>query len=349
MESRNKSTGYESNMLYGLRDSRSSFFSQAALDVTRQISLYYDFDINSEIGVALQHAAARQTNENELISMLKKKPHLLLQRGRVITPEGNDVRGVTLYEFLLGSGDPDFAKKIQPYFAEIKGIDGEAECLQQYERYRSDIENIKRQTPYDLKLLIDTLIEAPAEDVKAILENDMRHDSALRDIVAQFRRDFAPRIISEPCIHHNYASIIHALRLLDREWDNLTIWNNMDKLELLFIQIICFQMRRLSSIDRYMAKDGSETIACVRNHKYKRDMYEFPITINEDNFDQLTNDFRKFREQYAPHIRNDYLHQFIHRWIKFMIDFFESKDSKLMNLTGNVSPSKVTITYITRP
>ena len=101
------------------------------------------------VAKALHYAAyARKEEVKALLDIVKINPELLLQRGNVITPGGLEVRGVTIYEFLLGAGDLELVEKVGHFFENIKS--GKDERIQQYKKYKHSIENILTQEPDDL-------------------------------------------------------------------------------------------------------------------------------------------------------------------------------------------------------
>src|SRR5690606_7861764 len=122
----------------------------------------------------------------------------------VVTPGGDDVRNITIYEFCLSAGDVELAKQVKPYFNKIVSIDGNAEEARQYERYRPHIKTMLTQSPYDLTPLMTQLNSASDNDLTALLNHDVTYTSKLRDTINQFRNDFAPRIIDKPCMLYNY-------------------------------------------------------------------------------------------------------------------------------------------------
>src|SRR3990167_8616031 len=94
-----------------LRNRENNILSVLPDELICQIS---DFgqDPDSEIAKALRLAAdGMEKALNELAAMLDKNPRLLLQAGNVMTRGGQYVKHVTLYEFFLGAGDPDAAKR----------------------------------------------------------------------------------------------------------------------------------------------------------------------------------------------------------------------------------------------
>lgn len=346
MESRKESnhpTPHESAVLFGLRRDRSSLFSQMPRDITRLVSAYCDFDTNSEINLALQHAAdARQEHVDALLGLLEKKPHLLLQRGRVITPGGHDIRDVTLYEYCLGAGDPELAEKIQAYFTRITGIDGEAERVRQYEPYRLHIDAILTQEPYDIRPLIEIIKKASAADVTALLNNDMTHESALRDAIIQFRKDHAPKIITAPCMHFNYRSLLHALELLEQEWNNLflTSGSNDDKICLVWQQLIGFEMRRMPGIDRCQLAQGLRNNKRERTYKYKNDSGNFPLTLTDESIVDLGGD--SAADIYSGLLRSSGLNAAtgVNMRALLLQSLYKTKASYLQHLCNTDSPSQ---------
>lgn len=275
-----------------------NFFSTFPPELIRDISTF-DEGPNSDIGKALKYAAyARKEDVEALLEMLGNNPSLLLETGNVITPGGDEIRRVTIYEFALGAGDYELAEKVQSYFSTIGTKDAEQQRICQYERYKPHIEGMLKQEPYDLKPLIKLIKEASAEDVTALLNKDMTHKSELRDAMMQFRTDWAPRILTKPGMHYNYASLQHAFNLLDREWDDLhkTSGDNRDKIDLVWRQLIGFEMRRLPGIDRCVMAQGlypviEKQVDCARSYKFQNRDGDFPIMAGDDSLGGLGGDF----------------------------------------------------------
>jgi len=194
-------------------------------------------------------ADATQPAVNKLLKMLAKNPSLLREKGNVITRGGDEVRGVTVYEFCLGAGDPDLAGWIAPYFDKIQ--DGEAERERQYNRYKPYIDAMQTQAPYDLNFLIDIIINSPAADVTACLNKNFDHESVLNTALKQFRAEHVPRVITKPCMHYNYKTLELAFTLLYDGWNALSAnETNYDKCRLVYRQIIGYLQRTLPGIDR---------------------------------------------------------------------------------------------------
>ncbi len=281
--------------MFVLRNRENSLFSTVPVELIKEISGW----ANSDVGQALQYAAyARKEDVEALLKMLDENPTLLLQRADVKTPSGDEIRNVTIYEMVLGTGDYELAKMVQPYFSKIK--EGEKHQIHQYESYRPHIEDMLKQKPYDLGPLIDLIKKASAEDVTALLEKDMTHKSDLCEAIIKFRKDWAPRILTKPCMHYNYASLQHAFELLEREWDDLykTGDNGYDKIRLVWRQLIGFEMRRLPGIDRCVMAQGlyyviEEQEVVARSYKFKNSDSDgdFPVISTDDSFDGLGGDF----------------------------------------------------------
>lgn len=273
---------------YSMREN--NFFSPLPTDLIKEIAKF-DEGPNSDIGEALKYAAyAREEDVEALLKMLEANPNLLLETGNVITPGGDEIKRVTIYEFALGAGDYDLAEKVQGYFSKIKAKDAEQQRICQYERYKPHIDGMLKQKPYDLTPLIELIKEASAEDVTALLNKDMERESKLRDAIIQFRKDWAPRILTKPCMHYNYASLQHAFELLYREWDNLykTSRNKFDKFYLVRQELIDFEMRRLPGIDRCVMAQGlhyviEEQQDVVRSYKFKNKDGDFPVIALDDS------------------------------------------------------------------
>ena len=281
-----------------LRRRENNFLSNLPMELI--VELWgYGQDPNSDIAKALHHAAyARREDVATLIDMLETNPRLLLLAGNVQTPGGDEVRRVTLYEFLLGTGDDELAGIVQGYFDKIDN--GEQERIRQYERYRPHIEGMLTKKPYDLLPLIELIKKATPEQVKALLNKDMTGDNELCKALSQFRKDWAPKVLTKPCMHYNYASLQHAFELLDREWDNLykASNDNYDKIRLVWRQLIGFEMRRLPGIDRcvmaqglYYVIDEKEVVGRSYALRGAGVAGSFPVTTADDSIDGLGGDF----------------------------------------------------------
>ncbi len=239
---------------------------------------------------ALHHAAfARQKDVDTLLAMLEANPRLLLKAGNVITPGGLDVRGVTIYEFLLGAGDPNLAKRVEPFFEKLEN--GQNERTRQFERYRPHIDAMLTQEPDDLKCLFDIIKQSSADDVAAELatgdQYDTRYQSPLRDAFNKFREvklDPQVRIMTEPRMHCNYQNLIHAYSMLALEWDNLyaASGNNYKKLYLVAREIIgLIELIELPGYERCLFARGQVKAAAAgkeieRSHKYENGSGSFP-------------------------------------------------------------------------
>ncbi|HAT8858222.1 TPA: hypothetical protein JBE16_07080 [Legionella pneumophila subsp. pneumophila] len=280
-----------------MNNRRDTLFSALPIDIIKEISEYGQ-NPSSEIAKALTLAAyARQEDVDALKTMLEANPSLLFLAGNVQTPGGDEIKRVTLYEFVLGAGDDELAGIVQSYFAKIDN--GEQEMIRQYERYRPHIEGILTQKPYDLSPLIELIKKATPEQVTALLHKDMTGDNELCKALSQFRKDWAPKVLTKPGMHYNYASLQHAFELLDREWGNLykASNDNYDKIRLVWRQLIGFEMRRLPGIDRcmmaqglYYVVDEKETVARSYTYREVGAAGSFPVTTTDDSIDGLGGD-----------------------------------------------------------
>lgn len=275
-----------------------NFFSKLPLDLVLAICDNYEKEIESDIAKALHYAAyARKEDVEALLAMLDADPKLLLQAGNVKTPGGDEVRRVTPYEFLLGAGDYELAKSVQAYFSKIEN--GEQERLSQYERYRPHIEGILTERPYDVAPLIELIKKAPQENILALLDKDFSGENDLCKAIIQFHKDWAPRILRKPCMHYNYASLQHAFKLFSDEIDDLLkeSENSYVRINLVWRQLIGFEMRRLPGIDRCVMAQGlrvvmQENQVVRRSYSFKNDSdHRFPITLVDDFLSDLGGDF----------------------------------------------------------
>ncbi len=246
----------------------------------------------------MRHAAyAKKEDVAALLGMLKADPSLLLQAGNVITPGGDEIRRVTIYEFLLGAGDYELAKEVQGYFSKIEY--GEPQRIRQYERYKPHIDGMLTQKPYDLEPLIELIKKSTPQEVATLLNKDFTGENDLCKAIIQFRKDWAPRVLVKPRMHYNYVSLQHALELFRCEWHNLhqASGNNYDKICLVWRQLIGFEMRRMPGIDRCIIAQGLFQVIEMhkkvnRSYKFNQsDDEEFPIVASDDSLDGLGGDF----------------------------------------------------------
>jgi SAM-dependent methyltransferase len=233
----------------------------------------------TDIERALHYAAfARKKDIAIILAMVEANPRLMLEAGDVLTPAGLLVKRVTIYEFFLGAGDPEAAKLVRECF--FKSIDeynrkfstnrldieeAENSLQDQYERYRPHIEASLTQKPYDLNLLIEVIKTASSQDVAELLKEPLagqNHNKTfktkLHEAMSKFRADWAPTVLTEPCMHYNYQSLRHAFIILHSHFDQLCEtddWND-NKLLLVARQVIGFEMRRLPGIDRCLFAQG---------------------------------------------------------------------------------------------
>lgn len=234
---------------------------------------------------ALEHAAYGRLIE--LQAMLDQYPVLVLLRGTVTTPGGLTVENTTLLECAVGAGDfapknhpetdPWMTEMIIPYFDKVPGG---ADALQgQLERCRAVLFELENQKAYDLTGLMQEIKKASKQDVTDMLNKKMDSKSGLCSALKQFRIDVTPGTITEPHIHYNYQTLIHAFELLDNEWLNLT----GDQQDLFWRQVIGYLQRSLPAVDRFifaraMLYDLVENkIPLERNAGYKYGSGSFPI------------------------------------------------------------------------
>lgn len=217
--------------------------------------------------------------------MLDENPQLLRQAGNVVTPGGDEIKGVTPYEFLLGAGDYELAAKVQVYFAKIEN--GEADRLRQCQRYEPYINEMLTQPPYDLTPLMQLIEKASSDQITTLLSQlrkDDQNDNEVCQEIRAFQQHWAPRSITKTGMHYNYNSLLHAFELLA----NLPVGVEEEK-TILWAQLIGFQMRRLPGIDRCIMAQGLYDI--VEKSKVIERSYtltaddignKFPITLNDD-------------------------------------------------------------------
>jgi hypothetical protein len=301
----------------------------------RCIALEAKEDIHcSDIERALHHAAfARKEDIARVLAMVKINPRLMLEAGNVLTPAGLLIKGVTIYEFFLGAGDPEAAKCVRDvFFKSIKEYNrkfphdalsikqAKNVLYEQYERYRPQIEGMLTQQPDDLSPLIEIIKQASTEDVKALLKNDMTRESPLRDAMIAFRKDWAPSVITEPCMHFNYENLRYLFFILHSQFDALyeADNDNYNKLHLVMRQLIGFKMRRLTGIDRCIFAQSLDEI--IREGQpierisvcQGANPVDFPMTFSDDiltglGFDCFIDIYGTLSQQRPPRGRASFM------------------------------------------
>ncbi|MBX3708396.1 MAG: hypothetical protein KIT56_01890 [Gammaproteobacteria bacterium] len=222
-------------------------------------------------------------------ALLKNNPQLALQSGNVVTRAGLTVKNTTLLGCAVGAGDPEMIAMIMPYFSQAKGDEDKKET--QLEECRLSIENMLEQEPYDLTELFETIKESSEEDVTEALNKNFSHKSNLSTALANFRKAVKPpRSVSGANLHYNYQTLIHALRLFYREWENLKSREYNDACDLIFRQVIGYLQRGLPAVDRFfvagngcLSSKGKIILAC-RSLEYRYEAGSvFPDTIMNDS------------------------------------------------------------------
>ena len=278
-------------MLFKARHTSNCLFKLPP-DLIREISQFGRDD--TEFNKALHHAASSQEEDIDIVvEKVKANPSLLLQTGNVVTRAGISVIRTTLYEFFLGEGDPDAAKQIEPYFAEIPN--GENERIRQYEQYRPHIEALAKQVEssqpaFDLRPLFKIIKESSAADIldalnindpnRNITENE---NTALRAALAEFRKAVKPKCSITVGMHYeHYTTLEQAFDLLHRNWKALSDnYAHYERCYLVWRQIIGYLQRSLPAVDRFgfaRAFEDKKRSLCFKHD----DKDSFPDVISTD-------------------------------------------------------------------
>jgi hypothetical protein len=225
------------------------------------------------------------------------------------------VKNVTLYEFCLGAAI-EVAHIVAPYFDKIKGkdIDGVAARDAQYARYKLSIDKAFTQPAYNWSDLLQKIKDAPADVVAALLEAPMLpedhpvYDSALYQAMLKLRIDWAPGEVDGdyPRMHDvmktreedptkvKEFSVLRSLQeahetLFNREWINLyrAGGNELNKIRLVWRQVIGFMERRLTGEDRCKHAQGFRLLQDLSEEFRRTDQYtesagHFPDTPKDN-------------------------------------------------------------------
>jgi hypothetical protein len=261
-----------------------TFFSTLPRDLIRYMTQTSIDSPDSEI-VKLLHDIAYGDLQSAK-DMLEVNPRLVLQASHVVTPSGLKVMHTTPLECALGAGDAEMAKMIEPYFDSDKISGGAAVRTKQYARYRTHIENMLDQPPYDFTLLMDTLKQASSAEADAALANDTTYASALSDVLEQFRKDFTPGKIHVG-MHFNYQHLLQAFEVYLQNFRFLYRVDNTVKTQIFCCLVIGFIQRSLPAIDRMLYAQGLYTVidqaAIKRSYLYKTSDLRFPVTAGDDS------------------------------------------------------------------
>jgi len=248
----------------------------------------------------------------EVQRLVNANPKLLLQAGNVTTRGGTEIIGTTLYEFFLGSGYPEAAELIAPYFTKIIDKDGksigEAERIRQYERYRPYIEQLRQEVnaykkayedagnsayksiykpAYDLRSLIDCIINSSQEDITAELKQTEGYNSELREWMCAFREAIneSQRNRTEGMHYAHYTTIMQVLDLLHEKWDELSSNvppDTRSRKRLVFSQIFGYlQLVGLPARERFVFARAFEDKELSSECRY----YQYPERKFFPNFD----------------------------------------------------------------
>lgn len=222
------------------------------------------------------------------VSHPEKLSSLLRQAGDVMTRGGQDVKCTTLLECAIGAGDPDMVAMIKPYFLIYSGDEKALE--DQLEAYRPCLQAIENEKPYDLTLLLEVIKASPSEEVTAALNKQYDPNSLLHQMLMQFREDVKPQTITNPQMHYNYKTLIHAFEILTDEWEMILSGipealykgdGNWDKCDLFWRQVIGYLQRALPAVDRFAFANSLYDLevkkeSLIRNTKFKNRDESYP-------------------------------------------------------------------------
>jgi hypothetical protein len=309
------------------------------IDVIQKIAnVGFDADPNSDIAKLLHHIA--YGNLTKAKKMLHANPRLVLHSAHTETPSGLKVLHTTPLECALGAGDPEMAQMIESYFnaKEIEGgVKVRDEQLARYRQHVEDMLSAEKNPPYDFTLLIDTLMAATPEDVTAALNLDFNRESVLRDVLAQFRKDFTPGTITSG-MHFNYLHLLRAFEVYEQKFNDLfkSGGNAYDKLRLFSRQVIGFIQRSSPAIDRMVFAQGLYDVVAnkakiERSFKFNDDNADFPVTAGDSSRSALG---------YEYWVASDFPQAcpapLIARWIpRILENLCRAKISDLQNLCGS--------------
>lgn len=235
--------------------------------------IIYDYVINDPkaLNEALKHAAnARTEDVKALLALLDENPFLLLQSGNVKTPGGLTLKGVLIYELLLGATDFDLASQVAEYFKRIPY--GQQERNRQYARYSPHLDGIfNSQNSYNITPILNLLRdeennESVRNDIEALIAKTPGYHCKLGDEIAKFKAFHSPdRPLTQPRIHFNYSSMLLLYQLLCTEtmMNELYLANgsNWRMYNFIWINTVGYMQSLYPSIDRFILARGMDFYA----------------------------------------------------------------------------------------
>jgi hypothetical protein len=234
---------------------------------------------------ALKHVANGEYDP--LKALLNENPYLVLLRDDITTTGGLTVANTTLLECAIGASDfavndhsLGITEMIIGYFDRVPN--GNTALRYQLKRCQICLEELEHQKAYDLTWLVDIIKNSLNEDIQCALKKK-NNNSKLRKSIIQFRNDMNLKTITEPHLHYNYQTLIHAFELLE------TCSMTRNQQALFWRQVIKFLQRSLPAIDRFIFSKGTlyelveNIIPLVRNVKYKYNhTSSFPLCKTSD-------------------------------------------------------------------
>lgn len=233
--------------------------------------------IRDALLVRLLHHTA-YSNQTEVEKILNFYPELLLEKGTTTDPARNTLKDITAFECALGAGDYYMAVMMASYFSKLP--DGDNEKAKQFAPYKLVLiypELSKRwktswpsclikENSYDFQPLLDALRRSTLEDINAVLNKDVEHNSELMTVMREFKNAFSPRVIKAGEMHCNTISLLQILNTFSLEWVTLQP-EEMKKYQSIWQEITAYVMQALPACDR-QAFGGtlSDAIADLRPH-----------------------------------------------------------------------------------
>lgn len=292
--------------------------------------------LENPLNVLLKYTAYGQSDEVKAI--LEKNPRFLLERGNVIDPAGNVIKGVSAYECALGAGDDEMGSMIRGYFDKFAGGDGALK--EQEEHYKNAIINMLNQKIYDFEPLIKAMKTASLEELQEAFDLNLNYQSPLQDELKKFRKSFEPRVIKNGEMHFNYANFLKTYALLCEEYENCgngfhPIFHGIF-FDMFFNQIIGYLQRGLPACERQAFKQGlfdivdsHEKLKRTFQGRFFNDESDFPITAYDRTHTGLG-----FKYHFNGYCAS------IYGLIRALQKLYETKASSLQNLCHHTKKRK---------
>jgi hypothetical protein len=185
-----------------------------------------------------------QGNETEVKRLLN--PGLVCSAiGKATDYSNRLIQDLTPFQAALCAGDVEMCEIMKECFFQLD--DGQAEMERQFNEVFPDGLEAHVQTQqdnvFDFNEILQAIIRASDNEVTAALNKEFDNNLALHLALEKFRKAFTEKSLSETVF--NPYHLLKAFETFDAEYDHLGNWDNSDKRNLFWRQVIGFVQRSL--------------------------------------------------------------------------------------------------------